>query len=104
MATTGDLIAALKQEVYTELLGKIEGEVERLYKKRIECATLSSTEAASYLGVCKEFLYTMVREEQIKAIRMSSSKAKRPNYRFRLSTLDKWMEEQEGRYEKGESA
>ncbi|GAB7387420.1 hypothetical protein BSNK01_12560 [Bacillaceae bacterium] len=51
--------------------------------------TLTVAEAAAYIGVCEDTIYTMVREKQIPHIRV------RRRIFFRKESLDRWMAEQE---------
>ncbi|WP_342489143.1 helix-turn-helix domain-containing protein [Cytobacillus sp. FSL W7-1323] len=51
--------------------------------------TLTVQEAAVYIGVCKDTIYTMVKEKQIPHVKA------RTRILFRVKTLDAWMREQE---------
>jgi len=95
--STEDFIQQLKECILSDLQRSIQSEIDRLYKARISIATLSTEEAAEYIGVSKECLYTMVREKQIPHMHIGSAFSKKPNLRFRLSTLDSWMEEREAK-------
>jgi excisionase family DNA binding protein len=46
-------------------------------------------EASDYLGVSKDLLYLLVREQKIPCVRAGR------RILFRKETIDKWMEEQE---------
>ncbi|EJW14407.1 helix-turn-helix domain-containing protein [Paenibacillus alvei] len=102
--STDDFLEEIKERVYKEMVDKFKKDVEELYTIRIQRATLNSDQAADYLGICKETLYTLLKEKQIAAIPMGSAKSRKPNYRFRLSSLDKYLDEQERKFINGESA
>ncbi len=93
--TTVDFIEEIKQRLIQELQPVINGMVEEMYQTRISRATLTAEEAADYIGVSKPMLYTMVNEGQISCISVGSLNSQKPHYKFRLSTLDKWMDERE---------
>lgn len=57
----------------------------------IQKATLSSREAAEYLGISYWLLLEMVKHKEINPIRAGR------RYLFRQVGLDAWMEEQEAR-------
>ncbi|WP_258394741.1 helix-turn-helix domain-containing protein [Paenibacillus sp. MDMC362] len=93
--TTVDFIEDIKQKIVEELQPVINGMVEEMYQNRIKRATLTAEQAAEYIGVSKPLLYTMVNEGQISCIQAGSLNSQKPHYKFRLSTLDKWMDESE---------
>lgn len=78
-----------------EIIPEAKRLVSDMYNERIKCATLSAEEAAEYIGVSKVTLYTMVREKQLPSFSVGSLSSQRPQIRLRLSSLDKWMEQQE---------
>lgn len=56
----------------------------------MERKTITAQEAANYLGVHVDTVYTMVRQRQIPNIRV------RRRILFSVETLDYWMKEKEG--------
>lgn len=103
MLTAVDLIEDIKRRLVDELQPHIDTAVESKYKNRIARATLSTEEAANYLGVCKATLLTMVQEKQIACFYVGSLGSKKPTPKFRLSVLDQWMEDAERKQlERGE--
>lgn len=93
--STDDFMSEIKNQIYKELVESFKKDVEEIYAKRIQRATLTTEQAAEYIGVCKETLLTLVKEGRVPAVQINSINAKRPNYRFRLTTLDKFMENDE---------
>lgn len=57
--------------------------------------TMTAREAADYLGVCKDTMYTMAKRGEIYHFRP------RGRVMFRRSSLDRWMDEQEEQNMKG---
>ncbi|MDR1954312.1 MAG: helix-turn-helix domain-containing protein [Clostridiales Family XIII bacterium] len=55
--------------------------------------TFTVAEAAEYIGVCRETVYRMVRNGDLKAIRVGINGRK---ILFRKTSLDRWMDAQEG--------
>lgn len=96
--TAADFISELKSMAIDEIMPVLQEKIDELYIARIQCATLTSEEAARYLGITKECLYKLVREKQISAIHIGSLYSRKPNMKFRLSSLDKWLIEQEASY------
>ncbi|MDQ0091619.1 excisionase family DNA binding protein [Paenibacillus anaericanus] len=93
--TTTDFIQDIKNTIMAEITNDAKVLVDQMYTDRIKRATLSAEEAAEYIGVSKITLYTMVREKQLPSFPVGSASSQRPQIRLRLSTLDKWMEQQE---------
>ncbi|MNN82656.1 Helix-turn-helix domain protein [compost metagenome] len=65
------------------------------YEDRIKRATLSADEAAEYIGISKSLLYIMAKEKSIPWFPIGAAGSQKPQMRFRLSSLDRWMDEQE---------
>ena len=93
--TTLDFIEEVKERLVADIRPWIETQVNELYSARIQKATLSVEEAAEYIGISTSTLYIMVREGQIPTIRYGSLSSTKKQIRFRLSSLDRWMDEQE---------
>ncbi|OPA77489.1 hypothetical protein BVG16_13625 [Paenibacillus selenitireducens] len=102
--TTLDFIGEVKECLISEIKPWIESQVNEMYKNRIAKATLTVEEAAEYIGVSVSMLYIMAREKQIAYIPVGAMSSLKPKMKFRLSTLDKWMEEQERKSMKGAGA
>lgn len=51
--------------------------------------TINVKDAAEYIGVCTDTIYTMVRENQIPHIKV------RRRILFRTDALDQWMDQQD---------
>lgn len=100
--TTNDFISDVRDRIIAELKPWVELQVETLYKKRIEKATLSIEEASEYIGISKTLLYEMAREKEIPCFGVGRVNSKKPTIKFRLSSLDKWMEEREKKVIDGE--
>lgn len=93
--TTIDFIEEIKVRLVEEIKPWIEEQVSQMYSARIKKATLSIEEAVEYTGISQSTLYIMVKEGQIPSVKYGSQNAHKKQIRFRLSTLDKWMDEQE---------
>lgn len=55
----------------------------------MERATLNVRETAAYIGISKDLVYGLVRENKIPCVRVGK------RILFRKESIDKWMEEQE---------
>ncbi|MEK5058601.1 hypothetical protein BK126_03190 [Paenibacillus sp. FSL H7-0326] len=93
--TTVDFIEEIKGRLVEEIKPWIEEQVSEMYNARISKATVSIEEAAEYTGISQSTLYIMVKEEQIPTVKYGSKNASKKQIRFRLASLDKWMDEQE---------
>lgn len=93
--TTNEFIEDVRERIIAELTPWVENQVDSLYKRRIEKATLSLEEAAEYVGISKALMYEMAREKRIPCFGIGRAKSQKPSLKFRLSSLDKWMDEQE---------
>ncbi|KUP23173.1 hypothetical protein AWJ19_22825 [Paenibacillus sp. DMB5] len=65
------------------------------YADRIKRATLSAEEAAEYIGISKTLLYAMAKARSIPWFPVGAPGSRKPQMRFRLASLDRWMDEQE---------
>lgn len=57
--------------------------------KPLQRVTINVKDAAEYIGVCTDTIYTMVRENQIPHIKV------RRRILFRTDALDQWMDQQD---------
>ncbi|MBD3675156.1 MAG: helix-turn-helix domain-containing protein [Planctomycetaceae bacterium] len=55
-------------------------------EKTVGSATISVREAARYIGISRSKLYEMIRDREIKSIRIGASR------RFRVRDLDEFLE------------
>lgn len=99
--TTADFIGEVKNCLIAEIKPWIEEQVNELYRSRISKATLSVEETAEYIGVSTSMIYMMAKEKRLPAIKVGASTSMKPTLRFRLSAIDKWMDEQEKQSLKG---
>lgn len=93
--TANDLISEIKDRITQELLPIAKENVDRQYADRIKRATLSAEEAAEYIGISKTLLYAMAKDKSIPWFPIGVAGSQKPQMRFRLSALDRWMDEQE---------
>lgn len=93
--TTTEFIEDIKNCIMAELLPLANRIVEEKYADRIKRATLSTEEAANYIGVSKTLLHEMAKRKEIPWFPVGVSGSAKPQRRFRLSSLDRWMDEQE---------
>jgi excisionase family DNA binding protein len=59
-------------------------------QSKIERSTLTVIEAALYLGISKNLMYQLVRENRIPAIRIGR------RILFKRDSIDRWLSNQEG--------
>ena len=72
----------------------MEEKFSRLKIKPIERTTLTVGEIATYLGLSKDFIYILVRENRIPHVRVGR------RILFKRESIDKWFEDMEdGGYE-----
>ncbi|MNC12461.1 Helix-turn-helix domain protein [compost metagenome] len=93
--TTNEFIDEVKNRIIAELLPAAQEIVNQKYEDRIKRATLSADEAAEYIGISKSLLYIMAKEKSIPWFPIGAAGSQKPQMRFRLSSLDRWMDEQE---------
>lgn len=93
--TTVEFIEDIKKSIMAELTPLANQLVEQQYAERIKRATLSTEEAANYIGISKTLLHDMARKKEIPWFPVGATGSQKPQRRFRLSSLDRWMEEQE---------
>lgn len=93
--TAIDLISEIRERLIQEILPIAKESADQHYADRIKRATLTAEEAAEYLGISKTLLYAMAKEKSIPCFQVGAAGSQRPQIRFRLSVLDRWMEDQE---------
>ena len=93
--TTSEFIDEIKECIIAELLPAAQEVVKQRYEDRIKRATLSAEEAAEYIGISKTLLYSMAKAKSIPWFPIGAPGSQKPQMRFRLSSLDRWMDEQE---------
>lgn len=93
--TATDFISEIRNHLIQEILPIAKESADLQYAERIKRATLSAEEAAEYLGISKTLLYAMAKEKSIPWFPVGVVGSQKPQMRFRLSALDRWMEEQE---------
>lgn len=93
--TANDLIGEIKERLIAEILPVAKESAEKQYADRIKRATLSAEEASEYLGISKTLLYVMAKDKSIPWFPVGAAGSQKPQMRFRLSALDRWMDEQE---------
>lgn len=88
-------------DVLVEQIAQDERLIEKLIPRLVERLGgisqqpdqwLSVNEAAAYLGVSTDTIYTMVREGSLKASRLGQLHSRKPTIRFKKSALDAWMD------------
>ncbi|MEK3875176.1 helix-turn-helix domain-containing protein [Paenibacillus sp. FSL M7-0420] len=93
--TTNEFINEIKERIAAELLPATQEVVNQRYADRLKRATLSAEEAAEYIGISKTLLYAMAKARSIPWFSIGAPGSQKPQMRFRLSSLDRWMDEQE---------
>lgn len=93
--TTNEFIDEIKERIIAELLPATQEVANQRYTDRIKQTTLSTEEAAEYIGISKTLLYTMAKARSIPWFPIGAPGSQKPQMRFRLSSLDRWMDEQE---------
>lgn len=93
--TAIDLINEIRERLIEEILPVAKESADQHYADRIKRATLTAEEAAEYLGISKTLLYSMAKEKSIPCFQVGAAGSQKPQMRFRLSALDRWMDEQE---------
>ncbi|WP_342439990.1 helix-turn-helix domain-containing protein [Paenibacillus sp. FSL L8-0436] len=93
--TANDLISEIKDRIIQEILPVVKESADLQYADRIKRATLSTEEAAEYLGISKTLLHDMAKNKDIPWFPVGVSGSLKPQRRFRLAALDRWMDEQE---------
>lgn len=87
--STADFIEALKAEVSEDVFQRLMERFEPEIKQKLFHNVFGIKEAAAYLGCGVRTLQMMCKRKEIKFYRIGTE------YRFRQSTLDEWMKEQE---------
>ncbi|OKP83285.1 hypothetical protein A3844_22790 [Paenibacillus helianthi] len=93
--TTNEFIDEIKNRILAQLLPVTQEIADQKYADRLKRATLSADEAAEYIGISKTLLYTMAKEKRIPWFPIGAAGSQKPQMRFRLSSLDRWMDDQE---------
>ncbi|KHL95371.1 hypothetical protein QW71_12980 [Paenibacillus sp. IHB B 3415] len=93
--TTNEFIDEVKNRIIAELLPATQEAANRRYTDRLKRATLSAEEAAEYIGISKTLLYSMAKARSIPWFPIGAPGSQKPQMRFRLASLDRWMDEQE---------
>jgi len=90
-AFSTDFLASVKQTLINEVKKELLTEITiSLSQQR-----LNVSEAAKYIGVSEDTIYTLCREKKIPHYRGGSGLSKKPKIFFRVESLDKWMSVQE---------
>ncbi|OPA77445.1 hypothetical protein BVG16_13380 [Paenibacillus selenitireducens] len=97
---SNDFISEIKEVLLNELREAINQEIPKILDQR----RMTVAQAAKYIDVSEDILYLMCKEGVIPHYRAGSERSTRQIIRFRVSALDKWMEEQELKCMKGATA
>lgn len=87
--------SAMYEQLVAEVTERVTKDLEAKFVQSYQDRTLSSKEAAEYLGISPATLYTLCRQKQIRHIPAGSLTSKKPVFLFRQSVLDAWMRQRE---------